>query len=336
MGEIMLRLSPPEHQRFLQASSFDINYGGAEANVAAELAQLGHKVAYVTRVPDNELGKSALATLQKLGVDCSGCAIGGERLGIYFLENGASIRPARVIYDRKDSAIATAKPEDFDFDRIFEGVDLFHFSGITPVLSDTARDVTRAAVKAAKERGILISFDWNYRKKLWVDGIEEKQAIMTELAAEADICFGNALDAQKCLGYSDGIHNFEQEPYETCVSEEAMSAVVKKYGLKYLITTLRKNYSASDNGWCGAVCDGERLYKGKEYNLHIVDRVGGGDAFAAGFIHGYLSGKEMEGALEWGLAAAAIKHTVPGDLNYVSEEEIRTLAEGDGAGRVVR
>ena len=290
----------------------------------------------MTKVPDNELGKSALAVLKKLGVDCSGCAIGGERLGIYFLENGASIRPSRVIYDRKDSAIAGAVPEDFDFDKIFEGVELFHFSGITPVLSDTAAAVTRAAVKAAKAHGAVISFDWNFRKKLWADQIEEKQAVMAELAAEADICFGNALDAQKCLGYSDGIHDFENEAYETCVSEEAMSAVVKKYGLKYLITTLRKNYSASDNGWCGAVCDGEKMYQGKQYDLHIVDRVGGGDAFAAGFLHGYLTGRSMESALEWGLAAAAIKHTVPGDLNFVTEEEIRTLAEGDGAGRVVR
>lgn len=336
LGEIMLRLSPPDHQRFLQASSFDINYGGAEANVAAELAQLGHDVSYVTKVPDNELGKNALATLKKLGVDCSGCAIGGDRLGIFFLENGASIRPSRVIYDRKDSAIAKAVPEDFDFDRIFEDVDLFHISGITPVLSDTAAAVTRAAVKAAKAHGAVISFDWNFRKKLWTDRIEEKQKVMAELAADADICFGNALDAQKCLGYSDGVHDFENEPYENCVSEEAMAAVVKQYGLKCLITTLRKNYSASDNGWCGSVCDGETLYQGKTYDLHIVDRVGGGDAFAAGFLHGYLTGKGMESALEWGLAAAAIKHTVPGDLNFVTEEEIRTLVEGDSAGRVVR
>lgn len=336
LGEMMLRLSPPGYARFWQAESMDVNYGGAEANVAASLAQLGHQASYVTKLPENALGDAAAGTLRKAGVDCSHIVRGGERLGIYFLENGASVRPSSVIYDRADSAFTGAEAEEFDFDRIFKGADLFHLSGITPVLSRSAANLTLAALKSAKENGVTVSFDLNYRKKLWTEQAEEKQRLLASLMPYVDICFGNALDAAKCLGYQEGGYDFPNIPYEVCVSEERMNRVVKTYGLKCLITTLRDSISASDNGWSGAVSDGERLYKGREYRLHIVDRVGGGDAFAAGFLHGYLKNMGFHKALEFGLAAAAIKHTIPGDINYISEEEVTLLLERGGSGRVER
>ncbi|HWT73734.1 MAG TPA: sugar kinase [Mobilitalea sp.] len=336
LGEIMLRLSPPDHQRFPQAVNFDANYGGAEANVAFSLVQLGHEVTYVSRVPSNPIGDCAIQTLQKQGVNCSHIARGGKRLGIYFLENGASIRSPRVLYDRADSAIAEADPKDFNFHEIFQGVDLFHVSGITAVISEKAAALTLEAMKAAKQQGVCVSFDLNYRSGLWKDQVQEKQRIMAAMMEYVDICFGNALDAAKCLGYEDGDTDFYNSPYEVCVNAENMAKVVKRYGLTYLVTTLRNNISASDNGWSAAVSDGNSLYKGKEYQLHIIDRVGGGDAFAAGFLHGYLGRETMETALEYGIAAAAVKHTIPGDLNYISVSEIEALVYGDGAGRVMR
>lgn len=336
LGEIMLRLSPPEHQRFGQAVSFDINYGGAEANVAFSLAQFGHQVLYVSKIPANPIGDSAIQSIRKLGVDCSHIVRGGKRLGIYYLENGASIRPSSVVYDRADSSITEAKVEEFDFDVIFKGADLFHVSGITAVISEKAALVTLAAMKAAKRHGVCVSLDLNYRAKLWTEQVEQKQVFMSSLMEYVDICFGNALDATKCLGYKDEETDFLNSDYSVCVSDENMAKVVKHYGLTYLITTLRNNVSASYNEWSAAISDGKKLYKGGEYHLDIVDRVGGGDAFAAGFLHGYLAGKSMGVALEFGIAAAAIKHTIPGDLNYISIDEVEALVEGGGKGRVVR
>lgn len=336
LGEIMLRLSPPGNQRFLQAQSFDVNYGGGEANVAVTLAQLGHRASFVSKIPDNAIGEAAIATLRKMGVDCTHIVRGGERLGIYYLENGASIRPSSVVYDRAGSAIACADPKEFDFDAIFENVDLFHISGITVALSDSAAKLAMVSVEEAAKRGITISFDLNYRAKLWTDKIAEKQKAMAQIAQKADICFGNALDAEKCLGYRDGHYHFTEEPYENSISPKAMADVVHAYGLKCLVTTLRENHSASDNGWSGAVSDGSSYFMGRKYELHIVDRVGGGDAYAAGFLHGWLSGKNLQESLELGLATAAIKHTIPGDLNFVTEAEVERLAAGDGAGRVIR
>lgn len=336
LGEIMLRLSPPGYERFLQASSFDVQYGGAEANVAASLTQLGHHTTFLSKIPNNSIGDAAIGTLQKLGVDCSHIARGGDRLGIYFLENGASIRPSSVIYDRKDSAITKAAPEEFDFDSIFQDADLFHVSGITPVLSPQTASVIMEALKSAKKHGVTISFDLNYRAKLWTEDIEGKQKLLREIMEYADICFGNARDAAKCLGYHEDGIDFINGEYSICVDETHMKHVVNKYHLKYLITTLRNSISASDNGWSAAVCDGTSLYKGKNYNLHIVDRVGGGDSFASGFLHGILSNMGMEKSLEFAIAAAAIKHTIPGDINYIYESEVLTLMESDGSGRVQR
>ena len=216
LGEIMLRLSPPGYQRFAQASDFEINYGGAEANVAASLAQFGNDAAFVSKVPANAIGDAAVATLQKLGVDCHHIVRGGNRLGIYFLENGASVRPSSVVYDRADSAITKATADEFDFDSIMEGVDLFHVSGITPVLSKTAAELTMTALKKAKEHGVTVSFDLNYRAKLWTEDIEGKQKMLSEMMPYVDICFGNARDAAKCLGYSEDGVDFINGDYQIC------------------------------------------------------------------------------------------------------------------------
>lgn len=336
LGEIMLRLSPPGYQRFAQAANFEINYGGAEANVAASLAQFGHHSSFLSKIPDNAIGDAAISTLKKLGVDCRHIARGGSRLGIYFLENGASVRPSSVVYDRAGSAVTQASPDEFDFDRIFENTDLFHVSGITPVLSEQAGELTLAALKAAKEHGAAVSFDLNYRAKLWTSDIRGKQEMLSEMMPYVDICFGNARDAAKCLGYSEGETDFINGDYSICVDEEHMQNVLEHYHFTHLITTLRKSISASDNGWSGTVCSRDGFYKGRDYMLHIVDRVGGGDAFALGFLHGILSGMDAGRALDFGLAVAAIKHTIPGDLNYISEAEVLALMDSNGSGRVQR
>ena len=307
LGEIMLRLSPPGYQRFAQASDF------------------GNDAAFVSKVPANAIGDAAVATLRKLGVDCSHIVRGGNRLGIYFLENGASVRPSSVVYDRADSAITKATADEFDFDAIMKDADLFHVSGITPVLSKTAAELTMTALKKAKEHGVTVSFDLNYRTKLWTEDIEGKQKMLSEMMPYVDICFGNARDAAKCLGYSEEGIDFINGDYQICVDEEHMTHVLNYYGFTHLITTLRKSISASDNGWSG-----------RNYDLHIVDRVGGGDSFASGCLHGILAQMGAEKALEFGLAAAAIKHTIPGDLNFISETEVLNLMDSDGAGRVQR
>ncbi len=336
LGEIMLRLSPPGNERFMQATSFDINYGGGEANVAISLANYGHKVDFVSKVPNNAMGECAIGTLRKFNVNCDHVVRGGDRLGIYFLENGVSIRPSSVVYDRANSAIAKAEASEFDFDEIFKEVDLFHISGITPVISKKGAKLTLEALKYAKKHNVKVSFDLNYRAKLWTDEISEKQEILSEMMEYVDICFGNARDAAKMLGYSDGENDFINGEYSICINKENMQKVLNKYGFEYLVTTKRESISASDNGWSAAVCNNENIYDGKKYNLHIVDRVGGGDSFAAGFLHGILSGYSMEKTLEFAIAAAAIKHTIPGDINLATVDEILKLAEGDGAGRVDR
>lgn len=336
LGEIMLRLSPPGYQRFTQADSFEINYGGAEANVAASLSQFGHHSLFLSKIPENAIGDAAISTLRSLNVDCDHIARGGKRLGIYFLENGASVRPSSVVYDRADSSVTKASVEEFDFDEIFKDAKLFHVSGITPVLSEEAKKLTFAALKKAKEHQVMVSFDLNYRAKLWTSGVKEKQQMLSEMMEYADICFGNARDAAKCLGYAEDGVDFINGDYSICTDEEHMRNVLNHYHFTYLVTTLRNSLSASDNGWSGAVCTSDDYYKGRDYMLHIVDRVGGGDSFASGFLHGILSNMGSRKSLEFGLAAAAIKHTIPGDLNYVTESEVLSMIESDGAGRVQR
>ncbi len=334
MGEIMLRLSTPGFEKFIQADEFDVCYGGGEANVAVSLCNYGHEASFVTKVPANEIGDCAVAALNKYGVDTKNVARGGERLGIYFLETGASMRASKVVYDRAHSSISTATAADFDFDKIFEGADWFHFTGITPALSDAAAEVTEAALKAAKAKGITVSVDLNFRKKLWSS--EKAQKVMTNLMQYVDVCIGNEEDAEKVLGFKPGNTDVTSGDLELAGYQDIFKQMVDKFGFKYVVSSLRESYSASDNGWSAAIYDGKEFYHSRKYNVRIVDRVGGGDSFAAGLICGLVDGKDMKAALEYAVAASALKHTIPGDFNLVSRSEVEALVGGDGSGRVQR
>ncbi|NLO08327.1 MAG: sugar kinase [Clostridiales bacterium] len=334
MGEIMLRLSTPGYQRFIQSDSFDVCYGGGEANVAVSLANYGHDAYFVSKVPKNPIGDSAVAALRKFNVNCKYIAKGGDRLGIYFLETGASMRASNVVYDRAASSIAEADVSDFDFDSIFEGADWFHFTGITPAISDKAAILTEEALKAAKRKNITVSVDLNYRKKLWTT--EKAQRIMTNLMQYVDVCIGNEEDAEKVLGFKPGKTDVTSGELELAGYKDIFEQMVKKFNFKYVVSSLRESYSASDNGWSACIYDGKEFYQSKKYDIRIVDRVGGGDSFAAGLICGLLDGKPMRDALEYGVAASALKHTIPGDFNMVSRAEVDALVGGDASGRVQR
>lgn len=334
LGEIMLRLSTPGQERFIQADSFDVCYGGGEANVAVSLANFGYDVSFVTKLPKNEIGDSAIAALRKYNVDCSDIVRGGSRVGIYFLETGASVRPSKVVYDRAHSSISEAKPEDFDFDRIFEDAEWFHFTGITPAISDTAAEVTKAALIAAKKKGITVSCDLNFRKKLWTS--EKAQKVMTDLMQYVDVCIGNEEDAEKVLGFKPGKTDVTSGNLELEGYRDIFRQMVDRFHFRYVVSSLRESISASDNNWFAAIYDGNEFYHSRTYKLHIVDRVGGGDSFAAGLICGLMDGKNGKDALEFAVAASALKHTIPGDFNYVTRDEVLALAGGDGSGRVQR
>lgn len=337
MGEIMLRLSTPSHERFVQADNFDVNYGGGEANVAVSLAGFGHDAQFVTAVPDNEIGECALATLRKYQVGTKYVAKEGERLGIYFLESGSSVRPSKVIYDRAHSSISTVKPDAFDFDQIFDGVDWFHFTGITPALSDSAAELTEAALKKAKEHGVKVSVDLNFRKKLWTS--EKAQQVMTRLMKYVDVCIGNEEDANLVLGFKPEGSDVTSGNLKLSGYQSIFEQMTQKFGFEYCVSSLRVSRSASDNGWSACIYSGKtgEFYHSREYSITpIVDRVGGGDSFAAGVICGLLDGKDFKEALEFGVAASALKHTIPGDINLVTRKEVETLAGGDASGRVQR
>lgn len=337
MGEIMLRLSTPNHEKFIQADEFDVCYGGGEANVAVSLANYGHDAAFVTKVPENPIGECAVAALRKHNVNTSYIAKGGERLGIYFLESGSAMRASNVVYDRAHSSIATATAADFDFDAIFDGVDWFHFTGITPAVSDAAAELTEAALKAAKAKGVKVSVDLNFRKKLWSS--EKAQRIMTNLMQYVDVCIGNEEDAEKVLGFKPGKTDVTSGDIELAGYEDIFKQMVEKFNFEYVISSLRVSHSASDNGWSACIYsrDTKEFYHSREYRIRpIVDRVGGGDSFAGGTICGFLDGKNFKDALEFGVAASALKHTIPGDFNLVSRKDVENLAGGDGSGRVQR
>ena len=337
MGEIMLRLSTPNNEKFIQADEFDINYGGGEANVAVSCANYGHKAEFVTAVPDNEIGECAVAALRKYGVQVDHIAKCGERLGIYYLETGAAMRPSKVVYDRAHSSISTATAADFDFDAIFEGADWFHFTGITPAVSDAAAVLTEEALKAAKKHGVTVSCDLNFRKKLWSS--EKAQKVMRNLMQYVDVCIGNEEDAELVLGYKPGKTDVTHGELELAGYKSIFEQMTRDFHFKYAISSLRVSHSASDNGWSACIYNGEtgEFYHSKSYRISpIVDRVGGGDSFAGGTICGFLDGKDWKAALEFGVAASALKHTIPGDFNLVSRKEVEALAGGDGSGRVQR
>ena len=337
MGEIMLRLSTPNNEKFIQADEFDVCYGGGEANVAVSLANYGHDAAFVTKVPENPIGDCAVAALRKLNVDTKFIAKGGERLGIYFLESGSAMRASNVVYDRAHSSISTAEVSDFDFDEIFKDADWFHFTGITPAVSDAAAELTEAALKAAKAHGVKVSVDLNFRKMLWSS--EKAQKVMSNLMQYVDVCIGNEEDAEKVLGFKPGNTDVTGGNLELDGYKDIFRQMVEKFNFEYVISSLRVSHSASDNGWSACIYsrDTKEFYHSREYRIRpIVDRVGGGDSFAGGTICGFLDGKNFKEALEFGVAASALKHTIPGDFNLVSRADVEALAGGDGSGRVQR
>jgi 2-dehydro-3-deoxygluconokinase len=334
LGEIMMRLSTPDFKRFVQADSFDVTYGGGEANVAAAICNYGLNGTFVTKVPDNALGQAAINHLRRYGVDTQYIARGGKRLGIYFLETGASMRASQVIYDRADAAIAEADISDFDFDKILDGADWFHTTGITPALSDKSAALTEAALKAAKAKGVTTSIDLNYRKKLWSK--EKAREVMTRLCQYVDVCIGNEEDAETTLGFKSHGTDITKGELNLEGYKDVFKQMKEKFGFKYIASTLRESHSASDNGWSALVYDGNEFYHTRQYNVRIVDRVGSGDSFASGFIFGLVSGMPMKEAAEFGVGASAMKHTIPGDLNHVTKKEVLDLVQGDASGRVQR
>jgi 2-dehydro-3-deoxygluconokinase len=334
LGEIMMRLSTPDYKRFVQADTFDITYGGGEANVAAALCNYGLHGTFVSKVPDNPLGQAAINHLRRYGVDTQFIARGGERLGIYFLETGASMRASQVVYDRAGASIAEVELTDFNFDEILEGADWFHTTGITPALSDKAAILTEAALKAAKAKGITTSIDLNYRKKLWSK--EKAREIMSRLCQYVDVCIGNEEDAETTLGFKAAGTDVTKGELNLDGYKSVFQQMKEKFGFKYIASTLRESHSASDNGWSALVYDGNEFYHTKEYEVRIIDRVGSGDSFASGFIYGLVTGKSFKEAGEFGVAASALKHTIPGDLNHVTVKEVNDLVKGDGSGRVQR
>lgn len=335
MGEIMLRLSSPFNSRFVQSQSFDVNYGGGEANVAVSLANYGHDAYFVSKVPAHEIGDCAVNSLRKFGVHTDYIARGGDRLGIYYLETGASMRPSKVIYDRAHSSISEANPSDFDFDKIFENADWFHWSGITPAISDKSAEILRLALISAKKHGVTVSCDLNFRKKLWTS--EKAISIMRPLMQYVDVCIGNEEDAQLCLGFKPD-SDVTGGKTDASGYKEIFKQMKEEFGFKYVVSTLRESYSATHNGWKALIYNGKDFYESKHYDINpIIDRVGGGDSFSGGLIHGLLTWPEDQGkALEFAVAASALKHTIPGDYNCVSEKEVETLMGGDASGRVQR
>ena len=334
LGEIMLRLSTPDFKRFVQADTFDVTYGGGEANVSAALCNYGLNGTFVSKVPNNPIGQSAINHLRRYGVDTQFVARGGDRLGIYFLETGASMRASQVVYDRAGASIAEVEASEFDWDKIFDGADWFHTTGITPALSDKAAALTEAALKAAKAKGITTSIDLNYRKKLWSK--EKAQKVMTHLCQWVDVCIGNEEDAETTLGFKPGDTDVTKGELHLDGFQDIMKQMVAKFNFKYVASSLRESYSASDNGWSALVYDGKEFYHTKKYNVRIVDRVGSGDSFASGLIYGLVTGMPMGEAAEFGVAASALKHTIPGDLNHATLAEVKDLVKGDGSGRVQR
>lgn len=334
LGEIMLRLSTPGNKRFVQSDNFDAVFGGGEANVAVSCANYGHEVYFVSKLPEHEIGQSAINALRKYGVKTDYIARGGDRIGIYYLETGASMRPSKVIYDRAHSAIAEASATDFDFDKIMEDASWFHWSGITPAISEKAARLTELACQAAKRHHVTVSVDLNFRKKLWTR--EQAQAVMRPLMQYVDVCIGNEEDAELCLGFKPDADvvggKTDAEGYKSI-----FAAMADEFGFKYVISTLRESFSASHNGWKAMIYNGKEFYVSKRYDITpIIDRVGGGDAFSGGIIHGLLTMETQAEALEFAVAASALKHTINGDFNLVSEEEVKALAGGDASGRVQR
>lgn len=333
-GEIMLRLAPIGYERFVQADSLGATFGGGEANVSVSLANFGTDTSFVTKLPSHEIGQCAVNSLRKYGVDTSLIVRGGERVGIYYLEKGASQRPSKVIYDRAGSAVAKASKSDFDWDKIFDGAGWFHFTGITPALSDELAEICEEACKKAKEKGIVISCDLNYRNKLWSK--EKAGKVMDGLCKYVDVCIANEEDANDVFGIKADNTDVTKGNIDTEGYKSVASKLKDRFGFSYVAITLRESISANDNKWAAMLYDGKDYFFSKKYNVHIVDRVGGGDSFGAGLIYSIMNGYDAQDTIEFAVAASCLKHSIEGDFNFVSVEEVKKLALGDGSGRVQR
>lgn len=333
-GELMLRLAPEGYYRFVQADKLGATFGGGEANVAVSLANYGFDASFVTKLPKHEIGQAAVNSLRRYGVDTGDIVRGGERVGIYYLEKGASQRPSKVIYDRAGSAIYEAEKSDFDWKKILDGADWFHFTGITPALNDTVAAICLDAVKAAKELGVTVSCDLNYRNKLWSK--EKAGEVMGELCRHVDVCIANEEDASDVFG----IKAADTDVTAGTVNREGYKDVAKqladRFGFAKVAITLRESISANDNNWSAMLYDGSDYYFSKKYKMHIVDRVGGGDSFGGGLIAAALSGYDAQGIIEFAVAASCLKHSIEGDYNMVTMDEVAKLAGGDASGRVQR
>lgn len=333
-GELMLRLAPEGYYRFAQAETFGATLGGGEANVAVSLANYGLDAAFVTKLPTHEIGQMAVNSLRRYGVDTSYITRGGDRVGIYYLEKGASQRPSKVIYDRAYSAIALASKEDFDWEKIFDGAEWFHFTGITPALGDNVAEICLEAVKAAKKLGLKVSCDLNYRKKLWTR--EKAGKVMAELMPYVDVCIANEEDASDVFGIKAENTDIEGGKIDGEGYKEVAKKLKERFGFSYVAITLRSSISANDNDWAAMLYDGKDCYFSRKYHMHIVDRVGGGDSFGAGLIYAMLDGKDAQGIIEFAVAASCLKHSIEGDYNMVSVAEVESLAGGNASGRVQR
>ena len=330
----MLRLAPEGNYRFVQVDKYGATYGGGEANVAVSLANYGFDTSFVTKLPSHEIGQAAINSLRKFGVDTKYIARGGDRVGIYFLEKGASQRPSKVIYDRAGSSIYTASQADFDWKQIFDGVEWFHFTGITPALNDETAALCIDACKMAKAMGITISCDLNYRNKLWSK--EKAGEVMGELCQYVDVCIANEEDAADVFGIKAANTDVTSGVVNHDGYKDVAKQLADRFGFSKVAITLRESISANDNNWSAMLYDGQEYYFSKKYAIHIVDRVGGGDSFGGGLIAASLSGYDAQKTIEFAVAASCLKHTIEGDFNLVSMDEVQKLAGGDGSGRVQR
>jgi len=333
-GEIMMRLNPAGYLRFVQADSFEASYAGGEANVAVSLANYGMDAAFVTKVPAHEIGQCAVNALRKYGVDTGSILRGGDRLGVYFVEKGASQRASKVIYDRANSAIALATPSEFQWDAIFEGADWFHFTGITPALGGYLPQICMEACRAAKVRGITVSCDLNYRGKLW--SREKAGQVMGELLPYVDVCIANEEDAKDVFAIAAEDTDITAGQLNHAGYISVAKQLQARFGCKYVAITLRTSLSANDNNWAGMLFDGEEAYFSPTYPIHIVDRVGGGDSFGGGLIYGMLTRKAPQDIINFAVAASCLKHTIEQDFNLVTVAEVEALAAGNASGRVQR
>ena len=333
MGEVLLRLSPPGYERFLQANTLEIIYGGAEANVAIALANWGINSCFITQLPDNDIGQSAINNLRKYGVDTKYIKKKGNRIGLYYLEKGNSTRTSNVIYDRANSAMTDVNVDDFDFDEIFKDAAWFHVSGITLALGERCIELVERAMNEAKKRGMGISVDLNYRSKLWT--LEEFESVMPRFLKDIDVCFGWLSSIEGKQGEYN-VANFAKDKLDEERFKDIFSKMREKFGIKYVVSTLRETYSASHNALSAIIYDGNQLYKSTRYDFSVHDRVGAGDSFAAGLIYGLVNGESHREALEFGVAAAVIKHSIEGDVDLVSAAEVLELKNGKGIQSVKR